>query len=297
MAGVTGVRVLPLTPTIGAVVEGIALGEAAPDQLIAAVRAALLKHKVLFFENQDLTPVQQRDFARRFGELDIHPLYPGDAAAPEIMVLDNHAANPTDNDDWHTDVTYLERPATAGMLYARQVPQSGGDTLWASMTAAYQALSSTMRAFLDGLSAVHDFSHAFTDSGLAGQAAGREKLEAARQANLPVTHPVIRVHPETGERALFVNSVFTARIKGLRREESRALLDFLFAHVQRPDFQTRWRWRPGTVALWDNRCTQHYAVNDYLPERRVLTRATIVGDRPMGVAAAPGSRTLVMDPM
>ena len=280
------VQITPVTPTIGARIEGVQLGASMSDGLIADIRAALLAHKVLFFEDQDLTPVQQRDFARRFGELDVHPLYPGDGDAPEIMVLDNHAQNPTDNDHWHTDVTYLERPAMAGMLYARQVPPSGGDTLWASMTAAYQALSPTMRAFLDGLSAVHDFSHAFTDSGLAGQAAGRETLDAARLANPPVVHPVVRVHPETGERALFVNSVFTARIKGLRREESRALLDFLYAHVQRPDLAIRWRWRVGTVAFWDNRCTQHYAVNDYLPHRRVLTRATVNGDRPVGPGTA-----------
>ena len=280
------VQITPVTPTIGARIEGVQLGASMSDGLIADIRAALLAHKVLFFEDQDLTTVQQRDFARRFGELDVHPLYPGDGDAPEIMVLDNHAQNPTDNDHWHTDVTYLERPAMAGMLYARQVPPSGGDTLWASMTAAYQALSPTMRAFLDGLSAVHDFSHAFTDSGLAGQAAGREKLDAARLANPPVVHPVVRVHPETGERALFVNSVFTARIKGLRREESRALLDFLYAHVQRPDLAIRWRWRVGTVAFWDNRCTQHYAVNDYLPHRRVLTRATVNGDRPVGPGTA-----------
>ena len=280
----TALSITPVTPTIGARIDGVRLGVAMSDGQIADIRAALLAHKVLFFEDQDLTPVQQRDFARRFGELDIHPLYPGDGGAPEIMVLDNHGGNPSDNDYWHTDVTYLERPAMAALLYARQVPASGGDTLWSSMTAAYQALSPTMRKFLDGLSAVHDFSHAFTESGLAAQAAGREKLEAARIANPPVLHPVVRVHPETGEKALFVNSVFTARIKGLRREESRALLDFLFAHVQRPDFTVRWRWWPGAVAFWDNRCTQHYAVNDYLPERRVLTRATIVGDRPVGEA-------------
>ena len=278
----TGLRVHPLTTTIGAVVEGVRLGQTASDRTIAEVRAALLKHKVLFFEDQDLSPVEQRDFARRFGELDVHPLYPGHETAPEIMVIDNHPGNPTDNDHWHTDVTYLERPAMAGMLYARQVPPVGGDTLWASMTAAYAALSPTMRSFLDTLSAVHDFSHAFPMESLAARNAGDERHESGRVAHPPVIHPVVRVHPETGERGLFVNSIFTARIKSMRREESRALLDFLFAHVQRPDFAVRWRWRQGAVAFWDNRCTQHYAVNDYLPERRVLTRATIIGDRPVG---------------
>ena len=281
----TALEIAPLTPTIGAVIHGVRLGAAASDGLIADIRAALLEHKVLFFEDQELTPVQQRDFARRFGELDIHPLYPGDAEAPEIMVLDNHAGNPTDNDHWHTDVTYLERPAMAGMLYARELPPVGGDTLWASMTTAYDALSPTMRRFLDGLSAVHDFAHAFGAETLAARNAGDDKLNAGRAAHPPVVHPVVRVHPETGEKALFVNSIFTSRIKGLRREESRALLDFLFAHVQRPDFAVRWRWTPGAVAFWDNRCTQHYAVNDYLPHRRVLTRATVNGDRPVGIAA------------
>lgn len=280
----TGLRVSTITPTIGALIEGVRLGETASDRTIADIRAALLKHKVLFFEDQDLTPVEQRDFARRFGELDVHPLYPGDASAPEIMVIDNHAGNPTDNDHWHTDVTYLERPAMAGLLYARHVPASGGDTLWASMTAAYDALSPSMKAILGGLSAVHDFSHAFPAESLAARNAGADRHDSGRLAHPPVIHPVVRVHPETGERALFVNSIFTSRIKGLRREESRALLDFLFAHVQRPDFHVRWRWKPGAVAFWDNRCTQHYAVNDYLPARRVLTRATIVGDRPVGVS-------------
>ena len=151
--------------------------------------------------------------------------------------------------------------------------------------AAYQALSPTMRTFLDGLSAVHDFAHAFPSEGLAAQNAGADRHLSASAAHPPVIHPVVRVHPETGEKALFVNSVFTARIKGMRREESRALLDFLYTHVQQPDFAVRWRWKPGAVAFWDNRCTQHYAVNDYLPHRRVLTRATVNGDRPVGVAS------------
>ena len=280
----TALRVTPLTPTIGATIEGVRLSAAISDRLIAEIRAALLAHKVLFFEDQDLTPVQQRDFARRFGELDIHPLYPGDADAPEIMVLDNHAGNPTDNDHWHTDVTYLERPAMAGILYARELPalrrrhpvgehdrrlrravtDPAGLPRSAVRGARLQPRLSRRRAWRR-------------------RTPGANRHESARAEHPPVIHPVVRVHPETGEKALFVNSVFTSRIKGMRREESRALLDFLYAHVQRPDFQVRWRWRPGAVAFWDNRCTQHYAVNDYLPHRRVLTRATVNGDRPVGV--------------
>jgi len=285
MASANHLQVTPLNPTIGAVVSGIDLAEHQSDAVIGDVRAALLAHKVLFFEDQALTAPAQRDFAARFGELHIHPLYPGDEGAPEIMVIDNHAGNPTDNDHWHTDVTFLERPAMGALLYARQLPPSGGDTLWSSMSAAYAALSAPMQAFLGGLTAVHDFAYAFPADGLAGANAGRERHAAAVAENPPVIHPVVRTHPETGEPALFVNSVFTARIKGLRREESRTLLEFLYRHCQQPEFCVRWSWRPGSLAFWDNRCTQHYAVNDYLPNRRVMTRATIYGDKPYFRAA------------
>ena len=272
--------ITPLNPTIGAAVGGIDLRDDHGDGVIGDIRAALLAHQVLFFEDQTLDAAQQRDFAARFGALHTHPLYPGDDAVPQIMLLDNHAGNPTDNNHWHTDVTFLERPAMGALLYARTLPTSGGDTLWSSMTAAYRALSAPMRAFLEGLSAVHDFTHAFPADGLAGSNAGRERYEAARAEHPPVVHPVVRTHPETGEPSLFVNSVFTARIKGLRREESAAVLAFLYAHVQKAEFCVRWRWTPGSLAFWDNRCTQHYAVNDYLPQRRVMTRATIWGERP-----------------
>ena len=285
MAQTTKLAIRPLNPTIGAVVSGVDLRNESSTELVTHLRQALLAHQVLFFEDQDLTSVQQRDFAARFGALHTHPLYPGDGAAPEIMVLDNSPANPTDNDHWHTDVTFLERPAMGAMLYARIVPPAGGDTLWSNMTAAYRALPEPMQAFLSGLSAVHDFVHAFPADGLAGSAAGRERYEKARAEHPPVIHPVVRTHPETGEPGLFVNSVFTARIKGLRREESRVLLDFLNRYIQKPEFCVRWSWRPGAMAFWDNRCTQHYAVNDYLPHRRLMTRATIEGERPFFRAA------------
>ena len=275
----------PLNPTIGAVLRGVDLRDGVSPQLAQDIRGALLKHQVVFFEGQDLTARQQRDAAAAFGELHVHPLYPSDEALPEIMVLDNHAANPTDNDHWHTDVTFIETPPLGAMLYAVDVPPIGGDTLWSSMTAAYKALSKPMRDFLAGLEAVHDYTYAFPPTGLAGSAAGREKWEKGARENPPVTHPVVRTHPETGEPALFVNSVFTSRIKGLRREESRALMEFLNRHVQQPEFLVRWRWTPGTLAFWDNRCTQHYAVNDYLPARRVMRRATVLGDRPVYKAA------------
>ena len=286
MARTNELAVNPLTPTIGAVVGGIDLRDDHADAVIDDVRAALLVHKVLFFEDQDLSPVQQRDFARRFGELHIHPLYPAEGSVPEIMVLDNHEKNPTDNDHWHTDVTFLERPALGAILHARILPPGGGDTLWSSMTAAFEALSPAMQRVLEPLSAVHDLAHAFAPDGQVAGQAGREAYDKARAENPPVIHPVVRTHPETGQSGLFVNSGFTARIKGLRHEESRALLDFLFRHIQKPEFCVRWRWRPGSLAFWDNRCTQHYALADYLPHRRVMTRATIFGDKPFFRQAA-----------
>lgn len=274
----------PLSPAIGAVLRGVNLAENASDDLIGDIRSALLKHQVIFFEGQDFTPTQQRDFAARFGDLHVHPLYDRDEGHPEIMIIDNHVDNPTDNNFWHTDVTFIDTPPMGSILAARQLPPVGGDTMWASMTAAYNALSKPMQKFLQGLEAVHDFSFAFTAEGLAGSQAGREKYEKAVAANPPVTHPVIRTHPETGEPGIFVNSVFTRRIKGLRREESKALMAFLNQHIQQPEFVVRWRWRPGDVAFWDNRNTQHRAVDDFLPHRRIMTRATVLGDKPVFAA-------------
>ena len=274
------ITVETLTPTIGGVVQGVELSKPLDGEVIAQIRAALLKHKVIFFADQHISAVQHRDFAARFGDLHTHPLYPGVPEAPEMFVLDNHANNPTDNDAWHTDVTFIETPPLGAILYAKLLPEEGGDTCWANMQAAYEALSKPMQRFLAELDAVHDFARGFPAKLTVAQAAGEQKYAKATEEHPPVVHPVVRTHPETGADGLFVNYGFTARIKGLRRNESDALLNMLFAHVQKPEFQIRWRWKPNAIAFWDNRITQHYAVNDYLPHRRVMHRATILGDRP-----------------
>jgi taurine dioxygenase len=281
------IRTQVLTPTIGAVIEGVDLAQDLDGEIIADIRAALLKHRVIFFVDQHITPLQHRDFAARFGALHTHPLYPGVAEAPELFVLDNHAGNPTDNDAWHTDVTFIETPPLGAILYAKQLPAEGGDTLWSNMRAAYEGLSPSFRDFLSGLDAVHDFARGFPAKLTVAQAAGEQKYARAVEEHPPVIHPVIRTHPETGEDSLFVNYGFTARIKGLRRAESDAILAMLFAHIQKPEFQVRWRWRENAIAFWDNRITQHYAVNDYLPHRRVMHRATILGDRPFHRSRRP----------
>lgn len=273
-------HVAPLNPTIGARVTGVDLSARLHRDTVAELRAALLRHQVLFFEDQTLTPAQQRDFAAAFGPLHVHPVYPHVDDVPEILVLDNHAGNPTDNDNWHTDVTFIETPPLGSVLYARELPPSGGDTLWSSSTAAFRALSPAFREFLSGLEAVHDFAKSFPPDRQVSRNAGAERYEAARRDHPPVTHPVVRTHPETGEQGLFVNFGFTTKIKGLSPKESSAILRFLFEHVTKPEFVVRWSWTPGSVAFWDNRVTQHYAVNDYLPHRRVMHRATILGDRP-----------------
>ncbi len=274
------VQIVPLTPTIGALIEGVDLGQAMSDDLLEVIRQALLRHKVIFFEDQHLTPVQHRDFAARFGPLHTHPLYPGVPEAPELFILDNHAGNPTDNDAWHTDITFIETPPMGSILYAKQLPPLGGDTVWSDMKAAYEALSPPLRDFLAGLDAVHDFARGFPVRGRVATLAGAEKHAEELENHPPVLHPVVRTHPETGEDGLFVNYGFTERIKGLRRKESDAILSMLFAHIQQPEFLVRWRWTPNAVAFWDNRVTQHYAVNDYLPHQRIMNRATVLGDRP-----------------
>lgn len=268
-----------LGPAIGARVHGLNLAVPLDDATVAAIDQALVRYQVLFFEGQELAPAQLRDFAARFGALHIHPVYPNVPDVPEIIVLDTDANNLPDNDNWHTDVTFIETPPLGAVLHARQLPPSGGDTLWSSMTAAFEALSPRVRRLLDGLTAEHDFEKSFPRERFAGPE-DQERWLAARLRNPSVRHPVVRRHPVTGAPGLFVNFGFTIRIVDLPKAESEALLRFLFEHVARPEFTVRHRWRPGDVAFWDNRATQHYAVADYLPARRVMHRATILGDRP-----------------
>ena len=275
----TTLNIQPLGPAIGAVVSGIDLTQPLNAAQHEQLTQALVTHQALFFENQPLTPAQQRDFAVRFGDLHVHPIYPNIPEQPEVLVLDTHADNLPDNDHWHTDVTFIETPPLGSVLSAQHIPPSGGDTLWSSAVAVYEALSTPLRAFLGELTAVHDFGKAFPEHRFTTPSA-RAHWEKARTNNPPVVHPVIRTHPVSGRKGLFVNEGFTTRIVELKPRESEALLNFLFAQVDRPEFTVRWRWKTNDVAFWDNRLTQHYATADYLPHRRVMHRATILGDRP-----------------
>jgi taurine dioxygenase len=272
-------HLIPVSPTLGARIEGIDLSQPLSDTAVAALRQALLDHEVLFFENQELTPAQQRDFAARFGKLHVHPIRPSVPGMPEVLVLDNQPASETDNGNWRADTTFIETPPLGSILYAREVPPLGGDTIWSSLRAAYNGLSERLRDFLATLDAEHDLTRSFPPEA-ASSSFGIERYSWARREHPPVVHPVVRTHPETGRDSLFINPGFTTRILGVSPAESQKLLDLLNEHTQRPEYTVRWSWKPNSLAFWDNRVTQHYTVNDYQPNRRVMHRATILGDRP-----------------
>jgi taurine dioxygenase len=272
--------ITPLSPALGAQISGIDLSVEINAEQRDAIEQALLKHQVLFFRDQPLTPAQQARFAAHFGDLHIHPIYPNVPETPEVLVLDTAVTDVRDNAVWHTDVTFLATPAMGAVLSAKQLPAYGGDTLWASGIAAFEALSAPLRQMLDGLTATHDFTLSFPLERFGTTAEDRERWEATRRANPPLSHPVVRTHPVSGRKALFVSEGFTTRINELSEAESKALLALLFAHATRPEFTIRWRWQENDVAFWDNRVTQHYAVDDYRPQRRVMHRATILGDAP-----------------
>jgi taurine dioxygenase len=239
-----------------------------------------VEHQVLLFRNQPITPQAQCRFAARFGSLHIHPIYPVLPELPEIMLIDTHEAFLPDNDNWHTDVTFSPTPPLAGILAAKRLPSVGGDTLWSSSSAAYDALSEPVRRQLDGLTAQHSVAKSFPAERWQNDPAFKERYERAVAKHPPVNHPVVRTHPVSGRKGLFVNEGFTTHINELSSRESDTLLKFLYSHIAQPEFTIRWRWSVDDIAFWDNRVTQHYAIADYLPERRTMHRATVVGDKP-----------------
>lgn len=274
------IHITTLSPALGAQISGVDLSRDLTSAERDAIERAILEHQVLFFRDQPVTPQQQARFAAHFGDLHIHPIYPNVPEQPEVLILDTAVTDVRDNAIWHTDVTFLPTPALGAVLSAKQLPAYGGDTLWASGIAAFEALSAPMRALLDGLTATHDFTRSFPLERFGSTAEDLARWEETRRKNPPLSHPVIRTHPVSGRKALFVNDGFTTRINELEPAESEAILKMLFAHATRPEFTIRWRWQENDVAMWDNRVTQHYAVDDYRPQRRVMHRATILGDAP-----------------
>jgi taurine dioxygenase len=245
---------------------------------LKAFEAALIEHKVLVVRDQNLTTEQHVRLSRLFGELEVHPMRP-QGEFPEILVLDNHKDNPVlSTDVWHSDTTFRKTPTKYTILRCQIMPKVGGDTLWANMEAGYDGLSETFKHMIGGLRAVHDFQNfrvlfKNTDE-------DRAKLRRMEELFPNPSHPVVRTHPATGRKSIYVNPQFTLRIEGLEPAESRAVLDVLFARAQVPEYQFRLRWAPGTMVFWDNRSTQHYAANDYYPERRRMERTAVIGDTP-----------------
>jgi taurine dioxygenase len=262
-----------LSPAIGAEIDGVDLSRPLSRQQLESLHTALLENLVIFFRDQNLTPDQHKDLGRHFGRLHLHPAPLGVMEGhPEIIVVkadenSKHIAG----EEWHSDVSCDAEPPMGSILYLKEVPPIGGDTLFASMYAAYAALSESMQRFLCGLTAIHDGARNYEGR----QPAAERKNEFPR-----AEHPVVRTHPETGRQALFINRMFTTRIVQLKKRESDALLGTLFRHIETPEFQCRFQWQPDSLAFWDNRCTQHLALWDYYPQRRYGHRVTIAGDRP-----------------
>jgi taurine dioxygenase len=272
-------QVRRLGASLGAEILGVDLKAPMDDDAFAAFEAALVEHKVLAVRDQFLTTEQHVAFSRRFGELEVHPMRP-QGQFPEILVLDNHKDNPVlSTDVWHSDTTFRKTPTKYTILRCEIMPEFGGDTLWANMEAAYDGLSDTLRTMISGLRAVHDFQNfrvLFKNT-----EEDRIKLHRMEDMFPNPSHPVVRTHPVTGRKSIYVNPQFTLRIEGLEPAESRAMLDVLFAQARVPEYQFRIRWTPGTIVFWDNRSTQHYAANDYYPQRRRMERTAVVGDVPV----------------
>lgn len=263
-----------VSPHCGAEVQGIDLARPLETATIDALSHALAEYCVLFFRDQSLTPEQQKKFGRHFGELHLHPAWPRLVDDhPEIMeIYSDENSTRIAGEHWHSDVSCDPEPPLGSILYMLETPPVGGDTLFASMYAAFAALSPKMQDFLEGLTAIHDGEQVYR--GGYGTQADAGKIYPRAE------HPVVRTHPVSGRKALFVNRTFTTRIAQLSASESRSVLDMLFTHNEQPRFQCRFAWRPGSIAFWDNRCAQHHALWDYYPNRRRGWRVTVKGDRP-----------------
>ena len=272
------IEITPLTPTVGAEISGVDLSKPLAAAIIEEIYQALLAHLVLFFRDQKLAPRNLVDFGAQFGELDRpHPVYPQVEGFAEVVKLENDAARPPDTNEWHTDLTFRQNPPFAAVLYAADVPAIGGDTMWASMYAAYQALPNDVKQHIATLSAVHDMG-SFRNNAL-GDDNNTDSLNAALAETGSAVHRVVKHHPVTERPLLYVNQSFTRHIVGLSTADSDRLLHYLYNHTNRPEFQMRFRWSPGVVAMWDNRASQHYAVADYAPAYRCMHRVTVVNDK------------------
>lgn len=277
----SGLKIRKVAGALGAEISGVDLSADLPDAVIEEIRAAFVHHQVVFFRDQALTPEAQLAFGRRFGPLNIHPYVAGMPGHPEVMEIVKEPGDKVNfGGGWHSDMSFLENPSIGSILYAVEIPEWGGDTLFASQAAAYEALSPGLKATLESLNAVHSAGREYSSQGHSAQKRASMKVVEAEGAVGEFIHPVVKVHPETGRKALYVNPAFTMRIDGWSQRESKPLLDFLFEHSRYEAFTCRFAWSAGSVAFWDNRSAQHHAMFDYFPHRRYGHRVTVCGDKP-----------------
>ena len=269
-----------ITPTIGAEISNIDLSQDLSEEKLDQIYQDLIDYKVIFFRNQEISPKNHIALAKSFGEIEPpHPVYPHVKDFPEIVLLENDANNPPDTDEWHTDVTFKSDPAFASILYSKIIPPSGGDTLWCSLSAIYEALPDDTKKYLETLRAVHDmgsFRNNFIDDDNEKSA---QNVNEGFQKFGNAIHPIVKVHPISKNKLLYINPGFTSQIVGMNMTDSNNLLTYLFNFMNKPEFQIRFKWSANTIAIWDNRCTMHYAIGDYMPHHRQMNRITILNDK------------------
>ena len=265
-------KIIKEDSALGATIDEIDLREPLKTKEINFIKQSLAEHEVIFFRDQDISPEQHKAFALNFGELQSHPVYPTDKGFPEITILENDKDNPSKIEEWHSDMTFRKIPPLGSILLGKIIPK-GGDTLFSSLSAAFEGLPDEIKSSLESMQAIHSFEYGFKES--LEEPYGRERLKQALIDNPPVEHPVIRTHPVTGKKLIYVNSLFTSNIKALNTAESRELLSFLCEHIRKEEYQCRFRWETNSIAFWDNRSVIHKPDNNYWPQLRRMERITI----------------------
>ena len=271
-------KIIKEDSALGATIADIDLKQPLDEKLTTFIAKALAENEVIFFRNQDITPEQHRAFALNFGQLQSHPVYPTIKGFPEITILENDEKNPSKIEKWHTDMTFKKIPPLGSILLGKVIPEKGGDTLFASLSAAYSDLPADLKQSLEEMTAVHSFEYGFKES--LAEPYGREKLAQALIDNPPVEHPVVCTHPVTGKKLIYVNSLFTLKINSLSDSESSKLLEFLCDHIKKEKYQCRFSWEINSIAFWDNRSVIHKPDNDYWPQLRRMERITIDNTTP-----------------
>ena len=269
-----------LSPELGVEISGIDLSKDFNEEIQNKIYDDLINYKVLFFREQNITPQFHVEFAKSFGLIEEpHPVYPHVEGFPEIVLLENDKDNPPDTDEWHTDVTFKNDPPFASVLYSKIIPEVGGDTLWSSLSKIYDALPNELKVQIDNLRAIHDMgsfrNNCMSDNNRESSVQLNKGFEEFRNA----VHSIVKVHPISSEKFLYINPSFTSQIVGMTTTDSNNLLSYLFNFMSKPEFQIQFKWTPNTLVIWDNRCTMHYAIGDYMPEKRVMHRVTVLNDR------------------